>query len=252
MDTPAANVDSNRYGLASTHWTTIRACTGAGKEAQAARETLCRDYWYPVYAYVRRLGRQKFDAEDLTQDFFADILRRQWLERADRSKGRFRAFLLKSLDNFLRDRLDGQKASKRGGRYQHIPLDLADAESRYARSADARVSPAETYEIEWAGAIVEVAWKRLEAEHAAAGKNTQFSKLKVFLTVEGQAAAYERVARDLGLSVENIRTSVHRLRRRYGVILREEVARTVEDLKDVPSEMQHIRDAFAEKVTAAA
>ena len=252
MDSPPFKADSNRYGLASTHWTTIRACTGTGKEAQAARETLCRDYWYPVYAYVRRSGRQRFDAEDLTQDFFADILSRPWLERADRLKGSFRAFLLKSLENFLRDRLDGQKAAKRGGGYQHIPLDLADAESRYAGSAAARVSPAEAYEIEWAGAIVDTAWKRLEAEHAAGGKSAQFARLKIFLTVEGQATAYEAVAHDLNMSVENVKTSVHRLRRRYAAILQEEVALTVTDVKDVPAEMRRLRDTVAEKVSEAA
>ena len=252
MDNPPAKADRNRYGMASTHWTTIRACTGTGTQAQAARETLCRDYWYPVYAYVRRAGRQKFDAEDLTQGFFADILSRPWLERADRLKGSFRAFLLKSLENFLRDRLDGQKAAKRGGGYQHIPLDLADAELRYAGSAAARVSPAEAYEIEWASAIVNTAWKRLEAEHAAAGKDAQFAKLKVYLTAEGQATAYEAVARDLNVGVENVKTSVHRLRRRYAAILQEEVALTVSDTQEVPGEMRRLRATVAEKASEAA
>ena len=242
----------NRYGLASTHWTTIRACVGTDRTAQAARERICRDYWYPIYVYTKGHGHKDFDAEDMVQEFFAYILNKPWFERADRSKGRFRAFLLTSLDNFIRDRIDGRKAHKRGGSYQHIPLDLAEAELRYARTAAARISPAEAYETEWAAALVDAAWKSLEAEYVEAGKQSLFDGLKIFLTVDAETAAYNPVARDLGLSVENVKVCVHRLRKRYGAILREEVARTVEHPGDVAAEMRHIRNAFATKVSAAA
>lgn len=252
MQTQTPNGHPNRYGLASTHWTTVRACVGTDRSAQAARERLCRDYWYAIYAYLKRLNHQEFDAEDLTQDFFAYILNKPWFERADQSKGRFRAFLFASLDNFMRDRLDGQKAFKRGGTCQHIPLDLADAESRYTRSAAERISPAEAYETEWAATLVDAAWKRLEAEYAEAGKEAHFAALKIFLTVEAQATAYHSTARNLGLSVENVKVCVHRLRKRYGSILREEVARTVQHPGDVDGEMRYIRDAFAARASAAA
>ena len=256
MDAHFPEDNSNRYGFASTRWTTIRACIGTDKGKQTAREqareTICREYWYPVYAYVKRLDRQGFEAEDLTQDFFAYILNKPWFERADQSRGRFRSFLLSSLDNFIRDRFDNLKAFKRGGAYQHVPLDLAKAESRYAQSVSSRVSPAEAYESEWAATIVDSAWKRLEAEYVTAGKQVEFGALKIYLTVTGQAAGYEITAKTLGFSVENVKVNVHRLRKRYGSILRQEVARTVVNPEDVGSEMRHIRDAFAEKVTAAA
>ncbi len=242
----------NPYGFASTHWTTVRACIGNAGSSQAARETLCRDYWYPVYAYVRRLGHQDFDAADLTQDFFAEILRKPWFEQANEKRGRFRSFLLASLNNFIRDKLDGKRTVKRGGKYQHIPLDLADARSRYAQLSSINVDPTETYEIVWATSVVDTAWKHLEAEYTEAGKSSHFVELKVFLTTEGTAASYDACAERLCLSAENVKVSVHRMRKRYGAILREEVVRTVVHPGDVQSEMLHVRDVFAQKLVAAA
>lgn len=218
---------------------------------QAARETLCRDYWYPVYAYVRRLGHQEFDAEDLTQDFFAHILNKPWFEKADRERGRFRSFLLASLDNFIRDVLGGRRTARRGGAHQHIPLDLADARSRYAQSNLIDSNPAQAYENQWAMTVVDAAWRRIESEHAGA-KLLWFTELKTFLTIEGSAAGYDLAAARLNTTVENIKVCVHRLRRRYGTILREEVARTLVDPRDVAGEMQHLRETFAERVNAAA
>ena len=241
--------DEGRF--ASTRWTTIRACAG-GDAVQAARETLCRDYWYPVYVYIKRLGRQDFDAEDLTQEFFVHILGRSWFERADPARGRFRSFLLASLNHFLRDVFAGQQASKRGGGYQHVPLDLGSAESRYVLSMADRISPTEAYEVEWAANLVDAAWRRLEAEHIAAGKEDQFRALKVFLTVTGSQAGYEAAAEELGGTIESVKVGVHRLRKRYGIVLREEVARTVGTPEDVPVEMRHVRDALAQRVTVAA
>ena len=242
----------NRHGLASTHWTTIRACKTSDATGQAARERLCRDYWYPLYAYIKRLGHQGYDAEDLTQDFFAHILSRPWFEHADRAKGKFRSFLFTSLDNFLHDCLQGKMARKRGGSYQHIPLDLGSAESRYVQSASTRLPPTAVYDTEWAVVVVDTAWKRLHAEYAGTGKHALFEQLKGFLANSGDADRHAETARVLGLSTTNLKVNIHRLRKRYGAILREEVARTVASLEDVPEEMQYIRAAFETKAMAAA
>ena len=243
---------SNRHGLASTRWTTVRACKATDKAGQAARERLCRDYWYPLYAYIKRLGHQGHDAEDLTQEFFAHILSGPWFERADRVKGKFRSFLFASLDNFLRDHFDGKMALKRGGAYQHIPLDLGSAESRYVQSASLRISPTAVYEVEWASALVDVAWKRVAAEYARAGKQVIFEHLKIFLTTSGDAGRHEAAAQVLGMSIDNVKVSIHRLRQRYGATLREEVARTVASHDDVAEEMRHLREVLAMKSVAAA
>ena len=243
---------SNRYSLVSTHWTTIRACVATDKAGQAARERLCRDYWYPLYAYIKRLGYQGHDAEDLTQGFFVHILDGSWFEHADESKGKFRSFLFASLDNFLRDCLNGKMALKRGGTYQHIPLDLGSAESRYVQSASTRLHPAAVYDTEWAAVVVDTAWKRLEAEYGDTGKRAVFEQLRGFLATSGDANRHAAAARVLGLSVANVKVNIHRLRKRYGAILRDEVARTVARPEDVPEEMRHIRAAFETKSTAAA
>ena len=156
-----------------------------------------------------------------------------------------------SLDNFIRDVRCGRKAAKRGGAYQHVPLDLANARSRYADANLPGADPIQTYETQRAMNVVEAAWRRLEAEHAGA-KAGQFSELKVFLTVEGAAASYNTAALRLHTTADNIKVCVHRLRRRYGAVLREEVARTVVDPRDVAGEMQHLRDNLAERAVAAA
>lgn len=241
-----------RYNLVSTRWSAIRACGETKPLAQAAREGFCRDYWYPIYAYCKRLGHQQADAEDITQDFFAHILKNDWIERADSSKGRFRSFLLASLDNFLRDRFAATQAQKRAGGYQHIPLDISDAENRYAQIGHLSETPAEVFDSEWAAAVVDLAWKRLEAGYADTGKDALFERLKAYLLCEGSAGDYQAAAEELGISLENVKINVHRLRKRYGALLQEEVSRTVEHHSDIKAEMLHIREAFAAKATAAA
>ncbi len=252
MEAHPSQANAKHRVFASTRWTTIRACCGDGTAAQAARETLCRDYWYPVYAYIKRAGHMSHDAEDRTQEFFAYILNKPWLEQADQTKGRFRAFLLASLDNFLRDHHAKNQAHKRAGGYRHVPLDMATAESRYALSEQAERSPAQVYETEWAANIVDIAWRRLEAEYVHAGKQHHFEHLKVFLASDGEAAQHKAAAKVLNLSVQNIRVCIHRLRKRYSEALREEIGRTVKEPADVAAEMAHLREAFAAKIVAAA
>ena len=243
---------TERHRFASTHWTTIQACAGEGPGARNAREKLCRDYWYPLFAYIKILRISGHEPEDLTQEFFVFILSEPWFERADKTRGKFRAFLLSSLGNFLRDRIGANKAQKRSGGYEHIPLDMGDADLRSASIVSALAPPEEIYESEWAATVVDLAWRQLEAEYKAAGKVLHFTTLKGFLANSGDKALYQAAADNLCVSVDSIKVSVHRLRKRYGTILREEVARTVSSPENIADEMRVIREVFAAKSAAAA
>ena len=239
QDTP------HRHALASTHWTTIRACAGNDAVASQAREEICRDYWYPVYAYIKRSGQHDNDVEDLTQGFFQDILRRPWFTRVDETRGKFRSFLLTSINNFLRDRHAHGNRLKRDGGYQHESLDLGDAGLRYAQTEVSDLAPADAYESEWAATLVATALSRLGSEHLESGKQAQYYHLKKYLTADGDESSYGLTAEALGTSVKNVRVWVHRLRRRYGVILKDEVARTVSAHEEVHEEMRHLRAVLA-------
>ena len=228
-------------GFVSTHWTTIRACAGDNDLGRAAREEMCRRYWYPLYAYIRRWGHDGHHAEDLTQDFFADILSRPWFALVDQSKGNFRSFLLASLRQFLRGEFDRKNARKRGGTYQHVPYDLAVAESRYSLGGTASLDPAELYDLEWANSLVADALAGLEAEYTAANKRLQYEHLKSYLAAGGEDPRYEVTATLLGISIANVKVCVHRLRVRYRALLEERVAATVETPEDVRAEMLHLR-----------
>ncbi len=231
-------------GFATTRWTVVRAGGQSGSDGHEARSTLCGQYWYPVYAHVMRQGYPGFDAEDLTQEFFAHILRRPWFVQADQTRGRFRSFLLVSLDHFLRDRFARGQTLKRGRGYQHVPLELAG--NGIAAAALANQSEAEqNYDAIWATAVVGAAFKRLEAEYADSEREVPFAGIKGYLTVEGSRLPYEEAARLLAMPGEKLKGAVHRLRRRYGEILRAEVARTVATGEDVPEELRHLRAALA-------
>ena len=244
---------AHHHGLPSTHWTAIRACTGTGTQAQAAREVLCRDYWYPVFAHFRRVGSQTHNAEDLTQDFFAHILGGNWLEQADGSKGRFRSFLFTAANNFLKDQHALRKALKREGSYRHVPLDLSEARSaRIPVPGEGGGALADSFDFDWAAAMVDASLHKLEAEFVQAGKHAVFAALKVYLTTEGDAVAYGTTGQLLGQSPENVKVAVHRLRRQYGTILQAEVIKTVASHEDVAEEMRYIRRVFAAKTVVAA
>ena len=231
--------------FASTRWTTIRACAGNDDAAHAARERLCQDYWYPVYAYVKRLGNDKHHSEDLTQDFFAFILKRPWFVQADQNKGRFRSFLLISVDRFLHDQHDRRNAKKRGGEYQHVPHSLSSTEATDATDKELSVDPAQIFESEWASAVVVSTLRQLEEEYRAAGKITHHAHLKAYLTKEASNSDYEATANDLKISAGNVKVMIHRLRKRYAAILRERVAATVAVPADVADEMRHLRSILA-------
>ena len=231
--------------FATTHWTVVVAAAGRpAPQADQALAELCHTYWYPLYAYVRRRGYSKQDAEDLTQGFFARFLERNYLAGLSCEKGRFRAFLLAALKHFLANEWDRSRRLKRGGGEAPIRLDWQDADTRYQIDPADKLSPDRLYDRTWAVTLLERVILRLRDENAASGKGTLFEELKPFLMVGKKAIAYPRAAAALGLTEGAVRVAVHRLRRRYRDLLRTEIAETLSDPGRVDEEMRTLLGAF--------
>ena len=231
----------------TTRWTVVLSAQDKdAPQSSEALESLCRIYWHPLYAYARRLGHAPADAQDLTQEFFARLLEKQWLAAADREKGRFRTFLLVALKRFLANEWDRAHRQKRGGYATHLPLDTAVAEARYLTDLAKKLPADRVYERRWALTLLEQTMNRLRAEFSQAGKAAEFERLKVFLTADKSAIACADVARELGMSEGAARVAAHRLRRRFREVFREEVAHTVASAEDVDEEFHHLLEALAE------
>jgi RNA polymerase sigma factor (sigma-70 family) len=231
--------------FATTHWSVvITAQRQDSTRAHAALSSLCRAYWYPLYAFVRRQGHGAHDAQDLTQEFFARLLARNYLAVADRERGRFRSFLLAALKHFLANEWNRARAAKRGGGREMISLDDETAEHRYAlEPADS--SPAEKiFERRWATTLLEQVVTRLRDEYARAEKTELYEQLKDCLTVESRSAPYAELAARLKMSEGAIKVAVHRLRARYREVLREEIAQTVSSPEEVEEELRHLFTAL--------
>jgi DNA-directed RNA polymerase specialized sigma24 family protein len=224
----------------TTRWSVVLAAQGkASRDAFRSLEELCRQYWPPLYAYVRHRGFAPHDAEDLTQAFFARLLAKEWLVGAKRECGRFRSFLLMALKRFMANEWDRSQARKRGGGCNVISLDAEIAESVYA--ANATSLPADSlYEKRWALTLLETVLQRLRAEHAAAGKLAEYELLKPCLTADRGDIRYEALAAALGVVPASARSAVHRLRKRFRETFRDEVAGTVADPADVEAEMRAV------------
>ena len=213
--------------------------------AQAALGKLCQTYWYPLYAYVRRRGHSVEDAQDSTQEFFSRLLADNWVGRANPAKGRFRTFLLTALNRFLANEWDRAHARKRGGGVAAVPLDTALAESRYCADTQNGLAPDRLYDRQWAMTLLDRALARLEAEHQQAGKSAEFDVLSTALTAERGAIPSATMAAQLGLSEPATRMAVHRLRKRFREVFREEIAQTVADPPEVEAEVRHLLAALA-------
>ena len=242
--------DSSQPGrvgvFATTHWSVVLAATGrSSTEAGNALSHLCSVYWYPVYSFVRRRGHNPQDAQDLAQEFFARLLERNWLARADRNRGRFRTFLLASLSHFLANEWDRAHAQKRGGAVQIIPLQLGSAETRYGQEPPDPTTPEQIYERRWALALLETVLQRLSQECRAEGKAALFDALKPCLIGERDSQPYAALAAQLRMTEGSLKTAVHRLRRRYREILREEIAGTVETPAEIDAEMRYLLKALS-------
>jgi RNA polymerase sigma-70 factor (ECF subfamily) len=224
----------------TTHWTVVLAAAGPGTErSQEAFARLYLDYWYPLYAYIRRRGHSPADAEDIAQNFFLRLLEKQSLEGLDRSGGRFRSFLLRSLDNFLANEWHRTRAQKRGEGVPLLSLNAAEGETRYASEPPVNETPETIFERQWVFTLLARVLDDLRAECEAGGKGQLFADLRLHLQGDRQGPPYAEVAARHGLSEGAVKVAVHRLRQRYGEMLRGEVARTVGSAEEVDEELRH-------------
>jgi RNA polymerase sigma-70 factor (ECF subfamily) len=212
----------------------------ASPESQDALQILCKAYWHPLYAFVRRLGNSPHDAQDLTQEFFARLLEKGWLDAVERERGHFRTFLITALKRFLANEWDKRRAAKRGSGHAMVPLDTAFAEECYLAEADAALSADLLYERRWALTLLERAMGQLRGEYEDGGRGEEFVRLKEYLTAERGGIPYAEIARDLGGSEGAARVAVHRLRKRFREIFRATVAETVSSIEDVDTEMRYV------------
>jgi RNA polymerase sigma-70 factor (ECF subfamily) len=239
--------DASPGRFATTHWSLIVAARdGETAEARTALAALCQAYWYPIYAYVRRQGQTVDRAQDLTQEFFARLLEKDFLGAVEPARGRFRAFLLAACKHFLANERDRERARKRGGGQACLSLDFKDAEDRYSREPGHTLTAEKLFERRWALALLQGILNRLREEHDARGKGEVFERLRGFLVGERQPGGYAGAAVDLGLSEGAVKVLVHRLRQRYRELLREEIGRTVDDTEAIDEEVRALFAALAQ------
>jgi len=225
----------------TTHWSAVMAAArNETPSARAALEQLCRNYWVPLYAYVRRLGHKREDAQDLTQGFFAHLLAGHTLAHADSERGRFRSFLLASLKHFLAHEWEKARAQKRGGRVRFVPLDFDTAESRCAPAAASRDTPDKVFDRHWALALLDVVLARLRKEYNDSGRDDLFLGLRPTLEGGRSGAPYRDLGGRLGLSEGAVKVAAHRLRLRYRELLRAEIANTVSGPEEVEEELRQL------------
>jgi DNA-directed RNA polymerase specialized sigma24 family protein len=231
----------------TTEWTAVLLSAQSGAPAaDSAREEICRRYWYPLYAYIRRRGYSGDDARDLTQGFFLSLFDRKALRHATPIRGRFRSFLLASVKNHLSTEFHRQNAIKRGGNIEFISLDFESAEDRYSKDHAEFLTAEKIFDARWAMTLLDDTTKRLREEYGALGKETVFQELLPFLGLAGTSTGmgYELAAKKLNLTLGGAKTLVHRFRRRYAEVLREAVAQTVTDPNQIDDEIRALCDAL--------
>lgn len=229
------------HRFATTHWSMVVAAGGeTSAESQRALEELCEIYWYPLYAFVRGKGYEASEAQDLTQEFFTSLLSNATLKKADQSRGRFRSFLLTSLQNFVSNQHRAKQALKRGGGHRHLSLDFQDGESRYRTEVRDTETPEKIFERRWALTLLQRAVDRLASEQQAAGKTEVWEVLKHYLGGQDDQRPYKEIGEQLGLPPTSIKVTVHRLRRRCRELLREEISQTVSTPEAIEDELKHL------------
>src|SRR5215467_13050232 len=223
----------------TTRWTLVVAAGDPRrKEMRAALVSLCENYWYPLYAYLRRRGYPAYQAQDLTQEFFVRVLEGHYIDRADPEKGRFRSFILTSLKFFVADEGDRQRAQKRGGGAV-LPLDFDSGEDRYQREPAHDETPERIFERRWALAVLDRVMDKLRTEFLHHGRPEHFERLKMFLLGQSDAP-YAALAEEMKTSEGALKVAIHRLRKRYRELFRQEIADTVADPADVESELRFL------------
>ena len=230
----------------TTRWTMVVAAGDPHrKEARSALVSLCENYWYPLYAYLRRRGHPADEAQDLTQEFFMRVLEGRYLDRADPEKGRFRSFLLTSLKFFAADEEDRRRARKRGGGVL-VPLEFSSGEERYQREPAHDETPERIFERRWALSVLDRVVEKLRAEFVQHGRPEHFERLKVFLLGQSDAP-YAALALEMNTSEGALKVAIHRLRKRYRELFRQEIADTVADPADVESELRYLATVLTGK-----
>lgn len=246
QDEPSTSTPASVGVFATTRWTMVMAAGGTDSpRAQAALETLCKNYWYPLYAYVRRQGHNPHNAQDLTQAFFARLLEKNYLADVQRERGRFRSFLLASLKHFLANEWDRERALKRGGGRKLVALDDDSAESRYKLEPRDDFSADKIFERRWALTLLEKVLSSLRAEFEAVGKLETFELLKQYLSSGRTSVSYAHAAEKLGMNEGAVKVAVHRLRKRYRELLRAEIAQTVATASEIDAEIKYLFAALS-------
>ncbi len=245
--TPNPLLPDATSSFATTHWSVVMAAGGNDSlSTQAALAALCQTYWYPLYAHIRRRGYDADAARDLTQGFFAQAIASGSLGKADSSRGRFRTFVLTVLDHFLHHQHRDAQALKRGGSTEIVSWDVEDAEHRYTLEARDDRSPDREFDRRWALATLETARGHLRKELSIGGKAELFDLLRPHLCADLDAVPYAQIATQLKMTTVAVKVTVHRLRRRYGELLRQEVAHTLADSADVEQEIRHLIAALSD------
>lgn len=232
-------------GFAETRWSVVlRAADTASPQAGEALAALCQAYWYPLYVFIRRQGHNPHDAQDLTQEFFARLIQSHFFAAADPKRGRFRSFLLASLKHFLQHEWEKARAQRRGGGRAILSLDAAEGESRYLLEPAQSANAERLFDRRWALTLLERVVERLRADYAASGKAELFDALKPALAGEQAGGSCASLAASLGMTEGAVKVAIHRLRQRYGALLREEISHTLASPDDVEGELRHLFDVL--------
>ena|ERR1043166_834020 len=244
METSESNVNAalaRGQNFVTTHWSVVLTAGDSGSShAAEALEQLCRTYWYPLYAYVRRSGHHPHDAEDLTQSFFARLLEKKGFQRAQRERGKFRTFLLASLKHFLTNEWHRARAVKRGAGAPHFHFDAVEGEHLYLLEPTHDLTAEKLYELSWATALLERVRARVRQEYVAEGKAERFDAAEQFLPGERSKMTYDQAAQQLGIPEGTLKSDVHRVKQRYRELLRAEIANTVADPTDIADGLRHL------------
>ncbi|MHB0959512.1 MAG: RNA polymerase sigma factor [Pirellulaceae bacterium] len=244
MESEPFKLPEARHDFMTTRWSLVAAAGQPADAAAEALESLCRDYWYPLYAYIRRRGHTPHEAEDLVQGFFVMLLARRDLAKADPQRGRFRAFLLQALKNYVSNQYERERAQKRGGDRRHLSLDLTTAEGRYLHEPQVEATAETLFDRQWATTLLAQVRETLAQEYRKAGKEGLFQQLEGLLTGLDNDSNYAAIAGRLDMTAGAVKVAVHRLRRRFGARLRELVAQTVTSPEELEEELQDLMTAL--------
>ena len=236
--------------FATTQWNIVRNVADSDiEQSRSALQQLCKMYWYPLYSFVRHQGMDASTSADLTQAFFADLLERQDLKRVDSAKGKFRSFLLAAMKHFMQNQWKKAKALKRGGNRQFISLNANVADSRYRGESAAIVAgrektPEQIFQLQWARTLLDNVQRKIAQEYTERGKSHVFEKLSLFLAGRTSEISMSAVAEQLSMTDVAVKVAVHRMRQRFGQLIRESIADTVDDPSEIDSEIQQLFESL--------